>query len=126
MCVTSPSHMLGTATVEVAANGVDFSSDGRTFEFVAVRVLDLEPASGPTAGGTAITIRGRGFGMAYFATTPIEWGGESPDGLACAWDGAMSPASLLSTQVCAYIHGRGCASAYAHVTRAPRAHSPRR
>ena len=44
----------------MSTNGVDYSTDGVRVELVSVRVLDVQPWSGPVGGSTLVSVRGRG------------------------------------------------------------------
>ena len=57
--VLSPAHPAGV--VDVAVTGGALPVDAGEFTFVAPAITAVAPASGPTAGGTAITITGTGF-----------------------------------------------------------------
>ena len=50
----------GELRVEVSTNGREFTSDGVRVELVSVRVLDVQPWSGPVVGATVVSVRGRG------------------------------------------------------------------
>ena len=61
-CV-SVAGVLGNATVEVSANGVDFTSSGMTVENVALaNVTSVLPAVVPVNGGSTVMVRGLGLG----------------------------------------------------------------
>jgi hypothetical protein len=53
LCLTLET-LPGLATLEVTMNGVDWTADGRAFEFVAQHVTSVYPLQGPSAGGTRI------------------------------------------------------------------------
>jgi hypothetical protein len=57
-CV-SPSGT-GGVSFKYSENGVDFVS-GLTYTYIALSVTSLSPATGPTAGGTVLTLTGVGF-----------------------------------------------------------------
>jgi hypothetical protein len=72
----------GAVSIEVSTNGVDYTSDGRTFLYeAAARVAAALPKSGGLDGGTRVVVRGRGFvRSAEFAcrfgaevVVPAEW-----------------------------------------------------
>merc|ERR1712185_31724 len=48
----------GYASVEVSTNGREYTSSGVRFELVSLAVRGLAPWSGPTVGGTVVTIAG--------------------------------------------------------------------
>jgi hypothetical protein len=61
-CVAPAQAAAGTVGVEVTNNGADYTSDGKVFTFVPpVRVTSITPISGPSAGGTLLTVSGAGF-----------------------------------------------------------------
>ena len=64
LCVTLGAEP-GVATLEVTMNGVDWSADGRAFEFVAQRVASVSPAQGPADGGTSVVLSGANFRPNY-------------------------------------------------------------
>ena len=54
---TTPAHQQGISAVEVSNNGIDFSSENGEFEFVVVtRIVQISPRTGPTVGGTKLSI----------------------------------------------------------------------
>ena len=60
-CV-APVHAEDTVNVEVSNNGVDFTSAGTYFQFVAdAAVMAISPHSGPTSGGTSVLVHGYNF-----------------------------------------------------------------
>jgi hypothetical protein len=60
-CVAPPQPR-GRSTVEVTANGVDATADGRFVNFHGpAEALSLSPLSGPVRGGTPVVIVGRNF-----------------------------------------------------------------
>ena len=60
-CLT-PRHGRGIVALEVSFNSVDFSSTSSAFEFEAgLEVQVITPTSGPTQGGTAVSIFGHNF-----------------------------------------------------------------
>ena len=89
-CNTTREHALGIATVEVSANGMDFSTDGQNFEFVKVVISSVEPPTGPTLGGTAVTVRGSGLD----ALISTSLSGSGTHSFKCTWDNTVSPASV--------------------------------
>ena len=50
----------GAVRIEVSNNGREYTSDGVRLELVSVRVLDVQPWSGPVTGATVVSVRGRG------------------------------------------------------------------
>jgi len=59
VCNTTRSSA-GQVRVEVSNNGREYTSDGVGVELVSVRVLDMQPWSGPVGGATTVSVRGRG------------------------------------------------------------------
>jgi hypothetical protein len=58
----SPSHAVGFVAVEVANNGLQFSSNDVLFQFVANPVVfSLRPVHGPMLGGSLVVVRGQNF-----------------------------------------------------------------
>ena len=57
VCNTTASGA-GVAAVEVSTNGREYTSSGVPFEFVSSAVTSLRPWSGPSAGGTVVTLDG--------------------------------------------------------------------
>ena len=57
VCNTTASSA-GYASVEVSTNGREYTSSGVRFELVSLVVSDLAPWSGPSLGGTVVTIAG--------------------------------------------------------------------
>ena len=59
----APAGAEGDVALEVTGNdGADRSSDGRVFRYVRDGVVErVEPSFGPEAGGTSVTVIGRGF-----------------------------------------------------------------
>jgi hypothetical protein len=88
-CATTCEHALGIATVEVSANGVDFSSDGRVFEFVEVVISSVEPPGGPALGGTPVTVRG--------SNLDVAWLGSDSFKCKCIWENIVASASILTS-----------------------------
>ena len=93
VCVTSSEHNLGISVVEVSANGVDFSADGRTFEFVHVALSGVHPQQGPRDGGTMVTVRGTGFDVHSHQSSYLR----NADLLACEWAGLELAARTPAT-----------------------------
>jgi len=61
---TSPYHVAGMVDVTVATAGgtsADVTGDKFTFEYVTPIVSSVSPSTGPTAGGTVVTITGQYF-----------------------------------------------------------------
>jgi len=82
-CVT-PAHTAGTVSVLVANNAQDFSSSGPSYLFNAETVQSVYPISGPTTGGSRVTVTGQEFItgiVCKFGTLP-----------------SVTPLSLSSTQ----------------------------
>lgn len=75
--------------MEVSANGVDFSSDGRVFEFVEVVISSVEPPGGPALGGTPVTVRGSNLDVAWFDSDTFR--------CMCVWGNIVAPASILTS-----------------------------
>ena len=50
----------GVARVEVSNNAREYTSDGARLQLVTVRVVDVQPWSGPQRGGTVVRVRGVG------------------------------------------------------------------
>ena len=59
VCNTTRS-MAGEVRVEVSNNGREYTSDGVRLQLVSVRVLEVQPWSGPAGGATVVSVRGRG------------------------------------------------------------------
>jgi|LauGreDrversion4_1035100.scaffolds.fasta_scaffold01387_3 hypothetical protein len=49
LCTTTSAHLLGASSIELSLNGVDYTTDGRSFEFVSM-VVSLNPTAGPILG----------------------------------------------------------------------------
>ena len=62
---------VGYASVEIAANGRDFSQDGVLFEYYpSPTIWSVEPPCGPIQGGTVVILRGNGLSRPpYLANT---------------------------------------------------------
>jgi hypothetical protein len=58
-CV-APAEAAAGVAFQFSENGVDFVS-GPTYTYIALSVTSLSPATGPTAGGTVLTLTGVGF-----------------------------------------------------------------
>ncbi|KAH8066382.1 hypothetical protein JL722_820 [Aureococcus anophagefferens] len=90
----------GTATRAVSVNGADFTDDGATFSYLATAVVSgVSPASGPSTGGTEVTVTGSDLA---FSTT-----------LACRFafvDVAASFVSSSELRCVAPAHGAGSVS----------------
>ena len=54
----APAHEARMARVEVTMNGVDFTSDGVVFAYLAPTVHAVHPALGPERGGTRVVVNG--------------------------------------------------------------------
>ncbi|CAM9115079.1 unnamed protein product, partial [Sphacelaria rigidula] len=62
LCVTPPSPSILRLSLEVSNNGIDFTTSGILFSFVAAfDIIQVWPTSGPTTGGTLVTVQGSGF-----------------------------------------------------------------
>ena len=60
-CV-SPMYQIGTISVEVTTNGVDYSEDMVQYRYYASPAIShIVPSSGPTEGGTVVSVYGRNF-----------------------------------------------------------------
>ena len=60
-CV-SPMHQIGSVPIEVTTNGVDYSEDMVQYRYYASpAVSHVVPSSGPTEGGTVVSVYGRNF-----------------------------------------------------------------
>ena len=58
----SPMHQIGSVSIEVTTNGVDYSEDMVQYRYYASpAVSHVVPSSGPTDGGTVISVYGRNF-----------------------------------------------------------------
>ena len=58
----APAHTAGPVTVTVSMNNNDFSTSGVAFTYMSAAVqTSLQPALGPTAGGTVVSVTGSGF-----------------------------------------------------------------
>ena len=63
-CVAPEASIASKVTVEVTTNGVDYTTDGVQFLFVApMSVASISPATGPEHGGTTITLAGSDFAV---------------------------------------------------------------
>lgn len=60
-CDSPPRPEIDTVVVQVSANGLEFTSDGLTFLFYRTKILRIFPLSGPTDGGTLVSVLGEGF-----------------------------------------------------------------
>jgi hypothetical protein len=79
LSATTPAHAAGTFDVVVTVNGVPSAANpGDQFTYIAPPTVSaVSPTSGPTAGGTAITITGAGFD----ATATVTVGGTAATGV---------------------------------------------
>lgn len=93
-CTTATGHVHGACSVEVSLNGLDYTSDGRVFEFIEVAIRNIMPTAGPLQGGTVVTIEGAHLGL-YSALE----GGTSRQGIACAWGQEDDSQSTTATRV---------------------------
>lgn len=89
-CITTSQHFIGRSTLEVSANGHDFSSDGCTYEFVSIIVEKVHPLSGPSLGSTSITIWASHVDE-FFNANSFHLQVDHPR---CMWGGIVSPASI--------------------------------
>eukprot|EP00741_Cyanophora_paradoxa_P014716 tig00020816_g14194.t1 len=69
-CTSAPVKVQGLVSFEISLNGIEFTNSGQTFLFYDpfFEVLAIDPRSGPTGGGTNVTITGTRFvntGEAY-------------------------------------------------------------
>ncbi|KAH8094066.1 hypothetical protein JL720_4055 [Aureococcus anophagefferens] len=96
----APAGAAGDVAVEVSVNGADFTDDGATFSYLATAVVSgVSPASGPSTGGTEVTVTGSDLA---FSTT-----------LACRFafvDVAASFVSSSELRCVAPAHGAGSVS----------------
>ena len=74
----------GPRSVEVSLNAQQYSSDALPFDYFAQRVSHLDPAHGPTAGGTAVVLHGVRFSA-------------RAEAVLCAFGGHVVNATLSST-----------------------------
>lgn len=82
-CITPPSPSISRLPLEVSNNGIDFTTNGILFSYVAaLEIIRVWPTSGPTTGGTLITVHGSGFS-----------GGES---IVCIFGSNQAPATVRS------------------------------
>ena len=83
VCITPELDASGSVDVEMANNGVDYSSNGVKFLFRAAEsVSTLAPSEGPTTGGISVTVAGSNF--VY-----------SPD-LVCQFGNIVAPATYIT------------------------------
>eukprot|EP00741_Cyanophora_paradoxa_P010637 tig00020537_g10281.t1 len=62
VCMAPPADAGATVVVELSVNGGPYTSSGRQFTYFAEPVIQsISPSSGPTIGGTIITLNGNGF-----------------------------------------------------------------
>ena len=111
----------GHALVEVSTNGREYTSSGVSFEIVDVVVSDVQPWSGPTLGGTVVTIVGSRLAhtdelLCSFGSVSVGASAHGVDDVRCVSPrfGATGWASLTLTS-----HGttlRSGSSFYAHET----------
>jgi hypothetical protein len=72
MSCVSPKLAAGSLVVEISNNGADFTADGATFMVeAAAEVFKLQPAFGPTSGGSTVNIHGANF---VHGSTVCRWG----------------------------------------------------
>jgi hypothetical protein len=95
---TSPAHPGGAVDVTVTVQGTSATSSADLFTYVAPTpvVTSISPTSGPTAGGTSVTINGTGL---LFATS-VKFGTVSAASITSNTDTqivAVSPAEVQST-----------------------------
>ncbi|MEK6206021.1 MAG: IPT/TIG domain-containing protein, partial [Chloroflexota bacterium] len=97
----TPAHAAGTVDVTVTVGSQSGTCTG-CFTYVAPpTVTAISPTSGPTAGGTVVTITGTGFDSAAGATI-VQFGPNSGTGVSCASTiscTATSPAGSGTTHV---------------------------
>lgn len=61
-CASPSSQEVGTVTIDISVNGIDFTSNGLSYEYIEDAVMiSISPALGPTSGGTLVTINGFNF-----------------------------------------------------------------
>jgi hypothetical protein len=113
---TSPSGALGTVDVLVTANGLQSAANPAADQFTYVTpppvVGFVGPTSGPTAGGTPVTITGTGFSSAPGAMT-VSFGANPATGVLCAVEGTCtvtSPAAAAAGTVDVIVTVDGVAS----------------
>ena len=83
ICVTPESEATGDVDVEVANNGIDYSSNSVKFLFRAAEsVSSLAPTEGPTTGGVQVTVSGSNF--------------VSSEDLMCRFDSTLAPATYVN------------------------------
>jgi IPT/TIG domain/Putative Ig domain len=69
----APTHVAGTVGVLVSENGQNSGSANFTYNALTPAVSSVSPSSGPTAGGTTVTINGSNFlagALVLFGTAP--------------------------------------------------------
>jgi hypothetical protein len=83
VCITPESEAVGAVDVEIANNGLDFSTNGNKFLFRAAEsVSTLAPSEGPTTGGISVTVSGSNF---FFSSD-----------LVCQFGSIVAPATYIS------------------------------
>ena len=60
VCNSTASFGAGLVSVEVSTNGREYTASGVAFEMVSLVVRGMAPWSGPSLGGTVVTIAGSG------------------------------------------------------------------
>ena len=81
----------GEAVVEVSNNGREYTSDAASVQLVSLRVLDVQPWSGPQEGATVVSVRGRG---TLAGGLMCQFGESSPVG---AWSSGASRVRCVSS-----------------------------
>lgn len=72
----APAHIAGVVAVEVASNGVDFTTDGTLYTYAATpAVTSISPLWGSAMGGSMVAINGQGF---VDGTTMCRFGDAEP------------------------------------------------
>ena len=85
----SPAHAAGVAKVAISSNGVDFSASELRYEYLVPAVLlSAFPDSGPTDGGTFVTLRGDFFSERAASLLYLH----------CRFNLTMVPAAFVSTR----------------------------
>eukprot|EP00163_Fabomonas_tropica_P008375 TRINITY_DN17_c0_g4_i1.p1 TRINITY_DN17_c0_g4~~TRINITY_DN17_c0_g4_i1.p1 ORF type:complete len:4695 (+),score=879.62 TRINITY_DN17_c0_g4_i1:301-14385(+) len=84
-CLSVPGASASSHDVDVAINGVTFTSSGISFSYYTDPVpTSVHPTIGPATGGTTVSIRGTGFFVGASANT-------------CSFGGITAAASFVST-----------------------------
>ena len=83
VCITPESEAVGSVDVEIANNGLDFTTNGVKFLFRAAEsVSTLAPSEGPTIGGISVTVSGSNF---FYSSD-----------LVCQFGSIVAPATYIS------------------------------